>query len=309
MAALVDDEALLSEMREAFKSREMDDDLMALDDATFRRYLRARKGDVIAAQKMLEESLAWRKDFEVSQLLTPSWIKTLEKETSTGKMYCRGYDRDGHPLLYMKPRYENTNEYDGNLKNLVYNLERCIKAGASVSQEKLVLLIDFAGYSTLNAPPMKTSKATLSILQNQYPERLHSAYICRAPWIFSAFWTMISPFIDPVTYAKIKFVNGTPEEIGTTLTSATGANIAPEVLEVDLGGADRTLYSGGVYLGLSKERPATLEKGAKLPHTVKEALPAFKSVLGEDVTKEELGSCKDAFAVTYRQLIEDCSKN
>ena len=53
MAALVDDEALLSEMREAFKSREMDDDLMALDDATFRRYLRARKGDVIAAQKML----------------------------------------------------------------------------------------------------------------------------------------------------------------------------------------------------------------------------------------------------------------
>ena len=76
---------------------------MALDDSTFRRYLRARKGDVPAAQKMLEESITWRKDFGIKELFSSPWIKTLEKETSTGKMYCRGYDRDGHPLLYMKP--------------------------------------------------------------------------------------------------------------------------------------------------------------------------------------------------------------
>ena len=302
MAALVDDEALLEEMREAFKEREVEDDMMVLDDQTFRRYLRARKCDVKAAQKMLEESLAWRKDFEIKELFSSPWIKTLEKETSTGKMYTRGYDREGHPLLYMKPRYENTNEHDGNLKNLVYNLERCISAGGT--QEKLVLLIDFAGYSTLNSPPMKTSQATLSILQNQYPERLHSAYICRAPWIFSAFWTMISPFIDPVTYAKINFVKGAPEQIGESLTSATGANIDQEVLEADLGGKDRVKYNGSVYMGLSKKQPAVLGKDDKLPHTTKEVLPTFESVLGEgEMEPAQIERCKAAFKVTFKELI------
>ena len=116
---------------------------------------------------------------------------------------------------------------------------------------------------------------------------------------------MISPFIDPVTYAKINFVKGTPEEIGATLASPTGANIAPEVLEADLGGSDRVLYHGGVYMGLSKSKPARLERTDRLPHTTKETLPTFKSILGEELTAEELESCKAAFAVTYQQLIEE----
>lgn len=33
--------------------------------------------------------------------------------------------------------------------------------------QKLCILIDFDGFSIFTAPPMKTSQATLSILQNQ----------------------------------------------------------------------------------------------------------------------------------------------
>lgn len=301
---------LLEKMRGAFTGQQTGDDLMPLDDATFNRYLNARKGDFEAAKAMLEETLAWRKDFGLSQMFTTPWLKSIEKETFTGKAYCRGFDREGRSILYMKPRYENTHDHEGNLKNLVYNLERCLasmkKANGSENKGKLVLLIDFAGYSTLNAPPMKTSRATLSILQNHYPERLHAAYCIRAPWIYNAFWSLISPFIDPVTKKKINFVQGTTEEIGAQLTSSTGANIAADVLEADLGGKDNILYNGRIYLGLSNAAPAVLGIDDKLPHTTVEKMPEFEPMLTSDeVEPDIIEKFKRAFELTYKDLIKE----
>merc|ERR1711916_194743 len=38
--------------------------------------------------------------------------------------------------------------------------------------------------------------------QNHYPERLYRAYIL-APWIFSMFWKLVTPFVDKVTAKKV----------------------------------------------------------------------------------------------------------
>ena len=75
-----------------------------------------------------------------------------------------------------------------------------------------MLLIDFTGWTLATAPPMRTSRETLSILQDHFPERLAVAVCYNPPWIFAVFWKAISPFIDPETYRKIRFVNPKKEK-------------------------------------------------------------------------------------------------
>ena len=49
-----------------------------------------------------------------------------------------------------------------------------------------------------------------------------------APWAFSAFFSAISPFIDPVTREKIQFVKGSTAEKRALLVQ----HIDPAVLQV-----------------------------------------------------------------------------
>ena len=52
----------------------------------------------------------------------------IRKENSTSKMYTSGFDKQGRPVLVMRPRDENTHDFDGNMKHLVYQVrtERCV---------------------------------------------------------------------------------------------------------------------------------------------------------------------------------------
>eukprot|EP01035_Chromulina_nebulosa_P018047 gene18047-23689_t len=180
---------------------------LPLNESTYLRYLKARNFNVDKSKKLLDNTIIWRDSFGLADIHT-SWMPIIANENSTGKMFVRGYDKHGHAIIYMRPKHENTSNHDGNLKHLVYNMERAIACmNYKTKQEKVTLLIDYDGFSLLNSPPMKTSRETLSILQDHYPERLHKAYLINSPWIFNAIFSALSPFIDPVTKAKIVFVS------------------------------------------------------------------------------------------------------
>lgn len=56
---------------------------------------------------------SWR--VHVAALLADSLFLAFcfqNTESATGKQYIHGEDRDGHPVIYQKPRYENTKDYD-----------------------------------------------------------------------------------------------------------------------------------------------------------------------------------------------------
>jgi CRAL/TRIO, N-terminal domain len=112
----------LEKMRRSFP--ETDSNGFLLNDATFLRYLRARSFDATKSSAMLAATVKWRKDFGIADMHSKSWEEILAKENSTGKMYVRGLSREGHPILYMKPKLENTNEHDG---NMVTDSYKCCK--------------------------------------------------------------------------------------------------------------------------------------------------------------------------------------
>ena len=180
------------------------------------RHLRAEKGNIQHAILKIKDTIAWRRAFEVEKIKhcfdpdgDEEMRKIIEKENETGKIYCRGYDKDGRVAMYMRPHMENTKDEVNQMRHLVYNLERAIACTAHKSgREKINLVIDYRGFRLRDAPPLSTSRHTLDILQKHYPERMYRAYVCNPPSVFKAFWAVIKVFVDPVTKNKICFCSG-----------------------------------------------------------------------------------------------------
>lgn len=52
-----------------------------------------------------------------------------------------------------------------------------------------------------------------TIGQNYYPETMGKFYIINAPWVFSAVWSIIKPWLDPVTISKIDILKDGRKEL------------------------------------------------------------------------------------------------
>lgn len=192
------------------------------DPAMPLRHLRANDGNLTKAIQSLQTTLQWRQTFGVDRIRSgmnggdQEMETVLRRENETGKIYVRGYDAEGRALMYMRPARENTHQEEHNMQHLVWNMEKAIactrtksqQLGAEPPLEKFNLVIDYEGFKLRNAPPMSTAKYTLEILQKHYPERLYRAYVLNPPLVFRTFWTLIRPFVDPVTKQKIVFCTG-----------------------------------------------------------------------------------------------------
>lgn len=82
------------------------------DDACLVRYLRARNWQLGPAHKLLRNSLEWRRTFRPMDIDPVS----LDAEASSGKLYVHGFDRHGHPVMYQKPRRQNTKDYPSQVR-------------------------------------------------------------------------------------------------------------------------------------------------------------------------------------------------
>jgi len=213
------------------------------DDACLNRFLRANSWKPDAAFAQLQETLAWRRDFQIETLLQDRPPKPLETVLRAGKLYTRGRDRAGRPIIYMKKRLENTEEIDFEmqLRLMVYTMEKAIRQ-MPVGVESWIWIIDLNGFSRSNATPIDVIKRMLHIFSTCYPERLFKLFLVDAPFLFHGFWSLIKPFLDSATKPKIVWVDG-PATNGSKKQKAFLEWIDPDQLETTYGGSLEYSYN------------------------------------------------------------------
>ncbi|KAG6856772.1 hypothetical protein H0H87_000950 [Tephrocybe sp. NHM501043] len=191
---------------------------------------RASKWNFADAQKRIKATLEWRREFK-PDLIPPEEVRI---ESETGKIIINGFDRDGRPIIYMRPGRENTEVSPRQLRHLVWCLERA-KDLMPPGQESLVIIVDYKSTTLRTNPSISVARKVLHILQQHYVETLGRALVVNLPMLLSFFYKGISPFLDPVTRDKMRF-NPDLNEL-----------IPPEQLDADFGGEHHYEFEAKSY--------------------------------------------------------------
>ncbi|PON35607.1 Cellular retinaldehyde binding/alpha-tocopherol transport [Parasponia andersonii] len=216
-------------------------------DVVLLKFLRARDFKVKDAFFMLKNTVLWRKQFGIDELVDEEFGSDLEKV-----VFMHGLDKEGHPVCYNvygqfqnKELYQNTfsdeEKREKFLRWRIQFLERSIRK------------LDFTpgGISTIvqvndlkNSPgPGKwelrqATKQALQLLQDNYPEFVAKQVFINVPWWYLAVNRMISPFLTQRT--KSKFVFAGPSKTADTLSRY----IAAEQIPIKYGGLSKEGESG-----------------------------------------------------------------
>ncbi|KAJ3501403.1 hypothetical protein NLJ89_g9352 [Agrocybe chaxingu] len=162
---------------------------------TIPRYMRAAKWNLPDAKKRIQATIEWRREYQ-PDLIPPDEIRI---ESETGKILINGFDKDGRPIIYMRPGRENTETSPRQLRHLVWCLERA-KDLMPPGQESLVILVDYKSTTLRTNPSISIARKVLHILQQHYVETLGRAIVVNLPMLLSFFYKGISPFLDPMRF-------------------------------------------------------------------------------------------------------------
>ncbi|XP_014510170.1 patellin-3 [Vigna radiata var. radiata] len=234
-------------------------------DVILLKFLRAREFKVKEAFTMLKNTIRWRKEFGMEELIEEKLGDELEKV-----VFMHGSDKEGHPVCYnIYGEFQNKDLYRKTFSD-EEKREKFLRWRIQFL-EKSIRKLDFnpGGICTIvqvndlkNSPgPAKwelrqATKNALQLLQDNYPEFVAKQVFINVPWWYLAVNRMISPFLTHRT--KSKFVFAGPSKSTETLLRY----IAPEQLPVKYGG----LSKDGEFANTDAVTEITVRPAAK--HTV-----------------------------------------
>lgn len=194
-----------------------------------KRYLVHYKKNEEATMNGIRSTIAFRNRVQMNQLRecyystkhSSSSCDGLNQQfLSTGKLFVAGFDQYNRILLCCIPRFTTTFHPIWFLKSHYYMAERAIACVQKQQQQqqqqqtqekKIVAILDFNGFQTTNIPPLSLAKDGVFVLRDHYPQFLDCVYMIDAPFVLRMFWTVLKPFVDPVTRSLVRFVSNDTE--------------------------------------------------------------------------------------------------
>ncbi|XP_047332315.1 phosphatidylinositol transfer protein 3-like [Impatiens glandulifera] len=194
------------------------------DDLMIRRFLRARDHDIEKGCGLFLKYLNWRRKFLPNGYISPAEISN---DLAQKKLFMQGLDKTGRPIVVVfggKHRPDKTS-LDEFKRFVVFVLER-ISARMPSGCEKFTAIADLEGWGYTSSD-VRGYIASLSILQDCYPERLGKLLVVHVPYLFMTAWKGVYPFIDEKTRKKIVFVED--KKLESTLLEDIDENQLPDV--------------------------------------------------------------------------------
>jgi hypothetical protein len=241
-------ESRLLQMRKKLEDQHLD---KIPDYQTLLRFLRARDFSIEKSTAMLIESIKWRKEHDVDNLL-----KTYREPHVVVKYFPGEWsfmtDNEQRPLyviklgtMDVKGLLKSIGE-DGLLKLTLYICEQGLKKMEELTKKhgkpiwQWCLLVDCMNLSMRHMwrPGLATFLRIIEVVEKNYPETMGRVLIVRAPRVFPILWTIVSAFIDENTRNKFLFFEDTEHGLD---------HFIPEMSSDFLTASDKTLiHNGGV---------------------------------------------------------------
>ncbi|XP_046633860.1 SEC14-like protein 2 [Daphnia pulicaria] len=211
--------AVLKQFREALNDCQLPDS----EDVYLIRWLIARDFDLARAEKMLRNSIEWRRKFKIDALR-----EELKEPEVLSKYFPAGFvgrDKFFNPLWLvrygktdMKGILRSTKKRDYVMKviHLVESSIWLVKSNPETyrrSPDAIVqstIIFDMEGFTMqhiTNKQAMESAIKLIQVYEANYPEYLHRVFVINAPTIFAIGFSMIKPFLNERTRNKIQIFN------------------------------------------------------------------------------------------------------
>lgn len=247
------DRAALEEFRTRISSHPLyEKHLDWITEIQLQRFLIARSYKVQDAYKLMSEALEWREKRQPSLIDTLSgWDVKMSREGETGKIYVPGNDKWGRSIVIFDNSVQNTSNVDDQMTFLAWNLEFATKL-SKPGVDKYLVFMHMEKFSLFNMPGFSSTRETIHMLCNCYPERLGHCVIYQAPSVFEMVFNSVRFLIDEKTVKKLVFISGDVSDgsendlqmrrlIGDDWKALTGAG-QPELKPRSSPGFDHEVY-------------------------------------------------------------------
>jgi len=214
-------------------------------DATLTRYLVARSYDLDASEKMLRDTIKWRADNGIADILTdPPPERVMATMRAAFPHALHDFDKLGRPVYIektgridpemIKAKLSKEDVIRGHLwmmeyQNRVLMKQASVKTGRTV--DSMLNILDVEGISTshISSNMLDIFKAVAQIDQDHYPEQLGAAYIVNVPLVFTMIYSAVSIFLDKRTRGKV-FILRSGSNQTKELLKAMDEDVLPEFL-------------------------------------------------------------------------------